>query len=235
MLSQQPATVCSGRACRPGEGNPSVTHSSNPYTLPPILENYTRTPPHEPDPKAPHYAALVAAGVASAHHHLLIFCAADYDFRELAENWYKAIRRLNLTNALVYALDRPAHEYFVSRGMPSVDGSANLDAWNRTRVQVGTAPPSLHCYRSGQFPPSLPPSLQRHIQRAEAERHTAAAALAAAGLDVLLTETTHVMVKDVTPALHALRGHREAVDLAVVRQQCTGKSPVGCSLCEQSK
>ena len=40
--------------------------------------------------------------------------------------------------------------------------------------------------------------LVRHIQRCEAEKHLAAAALAAAGLDVLLTDASHVLLGDVT-------------------------------------
>ena len=89
--------------------------------------------------------------------------------------------------------------------MTAFDGSANLDAWNRTRVS-------------------------RHIQRAEAERHMAAAALAASGLDVLLTEASHVLLGDVTPTLHALAkaSADDAVDLAVPRGNCNSKPPVGC-------
>ena len=34
--------VCGGRPCRPGEGNPMITHSSNPYMLPPVGLDYIK-------------------------------------------------------------------------------------------------------------------------------------------------------------------------------------------------
>lgn len=202
-MQHGPITLCQGRTCRPGEGNPSVTHSANPHKLAPPPDDWLRDPPHGAD--TTHYAPLVAAATAAARHRLIILCAADFDYRELAENWYLAIKRVGLTNGLVYSLDEPAHRHLQLRGVPSVDGSSNLDDWNRTR-------------------------LSRHIQRVEAERHIATAALAASGLDVLLTDSTHVMLSDVTPALHALRGHREAVDVAAPRLLCNGKPPFGCSV-----
>lgn len=202
-LDQYPVTLCDGRACRPGEGNPTVTHSSNPYKLPPIGADFLKAPPHGPEPHSPQYERLVAAAHAAAKHHTVIMCAADFDYRELAQNWHRATARLGLTNALVYALDAAAYAFLSSSGVPAVDGSANVDAWNRTRVQ-------------------------RHIQRAEAERHLAAAAIAASGLDVLLTDTTHVMLRDVMPSLHAVA--KSGVDMAVVRGRCTGKPPLGCGL-----
>ena len=126
-------------SCRPGEGNPTVTHASNPHTLPPAPADFVKEPPNSPT--SPQYAALVAAATEAARrhhdhhgHHLVIMCAADFDYRELAENWFKAASRLGLTNALVYALDVPAYEYLKARGVNAVDGSANLDAWNRTRI-----------------------------------------------------------------------------------------------------
>ena len=73
-------------------------------------------------------------------------------FRE--RHQHRAAARAGLTNTLIYALDVEAHTHFTDRGLPSSDGSAQMAAWERTR-------------------------LQRHIQRAEAERHVAAAALAA--------------------------------------------------------
>lgn len=101
----------------------------------------------------------------------------------------------------MYALDAEAHQYLSARSVHVVDGSANFDAWNVTR-------------------------LQRHIQRAEAERHVAAAALAASGRDVLLTDATHVLLHDVTPTLHRLA---KDVDMALPRGHCSGEPPVGCS------
>lgn len=195
-------TVCGSRTCRPGEGNPTVTHGENPFEFPVAPEAMKRGPPHEPDPKSAQYAPLVAAAkaIAHQHHHLVIMTAADFDYRELAENWYRAVKRFS-GNALVYALDQQAHEHLVARGVASVDGSANVDAWNATR-------------------------LVRHIQRAEAEKHLAAAALAAAGLDVLLTDTTHVVTGDIVPALAALGKAHNAADAAVPRAGCNGKPPV---------
>lgn len=195
-------TVCAGgkRPCRPGEGNPTVTHSDNPYTFN-TPSDFIKAAPN--DPRGPAYKALVTAATAvKSHHHLLYFCVADFDFRELAENWHKAISRFG-TNALVYALEPEAHAYLTARQIPSVDGSANLAAWrNRTR-------------------------LSRHMQRVDAEKHVAAAALAAAGFDVLLTDATHVMLRDATPSLHAL-SKVGGVDAAVARiGNSTGKPPLG--------
>ena len=121
----------------------------------------------------------------------------------MAENWYRSIQRIGLLNALVYALDTETYQHLTGRGVPSVDGSTNLDAWNRTRVQ-------------------------RHIQRAEAERHMAAAALAASGLDVLLTDSSHVIIGDITLALHDV-AKEGVVDTAVPRGNCNGRPPIGCS------
>jgi len=157
---------------------------------------------------------VAAATEAAKHHHgkhghhLVVMCAADWDYRELARNWHKATQRVGLGNALVYALDLPALHYLTAHGVPAVDGSDNLNAWNRTRIG-------------------------RHIQRAEAERHVAAAAVAASGLDVLLTEATHVLIGDITPTLHALVKNEqfsadEVIDLAVPKGNCNGRPPVGC-------
>lgn len=204
-LSHSPVTRCSSRACRPGEGNPRVSHDRNPFALPPHPPSFLTSPPHSPS--SPVYAPLVSLGrelarshEASHSHRLLFLCAADFDFRLLASNWLAALHRKGATNALVYALDSDTHEYLRSQGHQSVDGSSNLAGWNATR-------------------------LSRHIQRAEAERHLAAAALAWAGLDVLLTETTHVMVGDVRPMLRALAsaGGDEGMDMAVPKGLCKGQ------------
>lgn len=161
--------------------------------------------PHEPDPTSPQYAPWVtmAKALAHQHHHLVVFSVADFDYRYLAENWFKAAAKAGMTNAIVYALDEEAHAYFVSKGVRSFDGSGNLAAWNQTR-------------------------LQRHVQAAEAERHLAAAALAAGGLDVLLTDVTQVILGDVTPMLAAVAKAPEGVDMAVGRGGCNGKPPTGC-------
>jgi len=190
--------VCDGRLCKPGEGNPSVTHNENPYELPiPGLNVTMKGTPH--GPMSPEYAPLVSAAHATAMKHLVYLCAADFDFREIAENWHRAARRLGLTNLLIYALDADVYTHLTARALPAVDGSRNLDAWNRTR-------------------------LQRHIQVAEAERHMAAAAIAAAGLDVLLMESSHVMLRDPSPTLNALaHSSTLSVDTAYPRGLCTSK------------
>jgi len=132
-------------------------------------------------------------------------CAADYDFREIASNWMRAFVRLGLKNALVYALDAEAHAHLTARGVRSVDGSLAMADFNRTR-------------------------LARHIQRAEAERHLAAAAVAASGVDVLLMDCSHVLLRDAAPLLHEAA---HSVDVSVPRGNCDGRttprSPAGCN------
>ena len=201
--------VCNGRTCLPGEGNPVVTHSENRfYKAPPNMNSLLHVPPHAPDPASPQYAPLVAAASAAAAAarrgaaKLVVFCAADFDFRELAENWYSAARKASPNaGALVYAADADAYAYLIARRVRAVDGSANFDAWNRTR-------------------------LQRHIQAVDGEKHIAAAAIAAAGLDVLLTESTHVLLRDVVPTFAGVA--RDSVDVAAAKGGCNGRPPVGC-------
>ena len=201
VAAQSPhATVCNGRACRPGEGNPVVTHDVNPWdACNPCPSQAIKGMPHEPDPSSPQYAPLVAAAKTAAQRHLVYLCAADYDYREVVENWHAAARRVGVSNVVLYALDSEMHAHLLTRGLPSINGTSNLLAWkNRTR-------------------------LQRHIQAAEAERHLAAAAVAASGLDVLLMESTHVMLGDPSNVLHAL-ARAGAVETAVPRGVCTGRS-----------
>ncbi len=203
-------TVCGNgtRTCRPGEGNPSVTHSENPYDFG-FPADYLKTPPHSPDPTSPQYAPLVTAAEAvKGHHRLIYMCVADFDFREVAQNWFRAIQRFGLSNAIVYSLDPETRAYLAAAEVPTVDGSANIAAWNRTR-------------------------LGRHMQRVDAEKHLAAAALVAAGFDVLLTDATHVMMRDATPALHALTkdASTHAIDAAVARSgHWNGRPPLGVAL-----
>lgn len=59
--------------------------------------------------------------------------------------------------------------------------------------------------------------LQRHIQRALAERHMAAAALAHAGFDVLLTDTTHVFTRPIAPFLATAPSN---ADILAMRTGC---------------
>ena len=39
---------------------------------------------------------------------MVVFAAADFDFRELAENWHAASVKAGVPNALLYALDAEA-------------------------------------------------------------------------------------------------------------------------------
>ena len=206
-------TMCGGRPCRPGEGNlVGYEHWKMPWTPPPI-DGLTKTAPRGWSSGAPfptiHYAALIDQARRVAIDDQVIFAAADFDFRELGENWYKATQRAGVGNALLYALDAPAYEYFLSRRITAVvNGTDNLDAWAGTR-------------------------LQRHIQRALAERHMAAAALVGAGFDVLLTDTTHVVLRN---PFGYLRAQRDDVDLWAMRGGCNAKRPehseagLGCGM-----
>jgi hypothetical protein len=99
---------------------------------------------------------------------VVVVTAADFDYRELAQNWHASATRHALP-ALVLALDAPVAALFAARQVPSANLTANMVAWRNTR-------------------------LQRHIQRALMERLVAATALTAAGLDVLLTDATAVFM-----------------------------------------
>jgi len=157
--------------------------------------------PHTSDPYSAQYAPLVLAASARQQRNLVIFAVADYDYRELAENWALSNKKAG-NPALLYALDSEGYQYLSSRGVPVFDGTANFKEWDGYR-------------------------LVRHLQRVEAEKFTAAAALAASGLDVLLTDVSHVFRAQVLPAL---RTHTHGIDMAVARGPCTGKAPIGCSL-----
>lgn len=201
---------CGTRWCRPGEGNlQGYKHWSMPWTPPPI-DGLTKSAPHAwtggaPFPTAA-YASLIAAATKLVGQgddsKLLVFAAADFDFRELGENWYRATQRAGIPHALLYALDTEAYAHFLARGIPTANGTDNLNAWASTR-------------------------LQRHIQRALAERHMAAAALANAGIDVLLTDTTHVFTRPIAPFLATVPSD---VDVLTMRSGCSLKREplLGC-------
>ena len=96
--------------------------------------------------------------------------------------------------ALIYATDAEAHAYFRGRGIKTVNGTDNLNDWRRTR-------------------------LRRHIQRTEGEKFLAAAALASSGLNVLLTDSSHVALKN---AVSFFRSQSPAADVLVQRGNCMG-------------
>ena len=212
--------VCDGRPCRPGEGNlVGYKHWSMPWEPPPIT-GLSKTAPHGwgngaafPEEHYRHLVSAASSAVGGRASKFLIFAAADFDFREFGVNWYQAIQQSTKSAgggasepSLLYALDAEAYDYFVAKGIPTCNGTANLNAWLGTR-------------------------LQRHIQRALAERHMAAAALVHAGFDVLLTDTTHVFRKPVTPffAEAFARGESSAADVFAMRGGCNAKKePLGC-------
>ena len=86
-------TWCDGRPCRPGEGNPTVTHGENPYETagPP---DFIKTPPHTPDPSAPHYASLVEVARAHAPQPSLVQHAATgrEDDQSASEDLLRSLR-----------------------------------------------------------------------------------------------------------------------------------------------
>jgi hypothetical protein len=201
-------TDCGGRVCRPGEGNlKGYQHWSMPWEPPPI-DSLSKLAAREWGKGAPFparfYEPLVSVAARVQQDKIVIFAAADFDFRELAENWYRATQRASISNVLLYALDSEAYDYFSARSIPTANGTDNLDAWASTR-------------------------LQRHLQRALAERHMAAAALVHAGYDVLLTDTTHVFQRPVTPLLRSL-GSDGSVDIFAQRGGCSLKAEpaIGC-------
>jgi len=166
------ATRCGERACRPGEGNirhdmENGEHGGKRYKMwgqpyehrEQYVQSRSRRAPHAPNP-ATTYAGLAAAARAVARDNLVLMASGDFDYREIVVNWALHVRKLGRTNALVYSMDGELHAELQRRSMPSYDGSALVDAWNAT-------------------------CLQRHVQAVRMERHLAAAALVAAGLDVL--------------------------------------------------
>ena len=175
---------------------------------PPPLNGLSKLAPHNWAKGAPFpalfYTELIAAAERVHEDRVVVLAAADFDFRELAENWYLAARRARISNALLYALDAEAAAHFVARAIPTANGTANLNAWSATR-------------------------LQRHLQRALAERHMAAAALVHGGFDVLLTDVSAVLLRPIAPTLRSLSV--DGPDLYAQRGPCRlSKEPaIGCS------
>uniref|UniRef100_A0A7S0L4Y5 Nucleotide-diphospho-sugar transferase domain-containing protein n=1 Tax=Coccolithus braarudii TaxID=221442 RepID=A0A7S0L4Y5_9EUKA len=193
-------TVCEGRPCRPGEGNlKGYHHWSQPYE-PPSDEGKIRYAPFG----VGDYAPLISRARAVAREGFVVFAAADYDYREMVENWWRSAQRAKVAeHALVYCLDAESMVYLSAKGLATVNGTSNYLVWMRTR-------------------------LHRHIQRALAERHTALLSLAEAGLDVLLTDASHVFLR---PGLQAYFAQHTDVDVLVQRGKCNpAKHVVGCSL-----
>lgn len=180
-------TRCGGlRVCRPGEGN--IKHKldaqgrfkqwEQPHEHREMfVQSRSRSPPHGPDPLTT-YGGLVSAARHVQREGLVMLAAADFDYRELAHNWWLHANRLGYSNGLVYAMDAELPPYLAALGVPSYDGSAQANAWNGT-------------------------CLQRWIQAVRMERQIAAAALVSAGLDVLLCDATVVFLRPFLPLLRA--------------------------------
>mmetsp|Transcript_48348 Transcript_48348/g.104740 ORF Transcript_48348/g.104740 Transcript_48348/m.104740 type:complete len:427 (+) Transcript_48348:161-1441(+) len=195
-------TDCSGRPCRPGEGSlTGYEHWKQPYPHDESIAKRLRTWPNDPSVAGGAYTPLVAAARRVAADNFVVFTVADFDYRYIAENWYVAARRAGMSNMLVHAIDSEALSFLSSRGVAVSDGSASFDAWQTTR-------------------------LDRHIQRTSGEQHAAAAALVSAGLDVLLTDATHVILRPLTPFFKTVPTSN---DMLVMRDGCdASRNPVSC-------
>ena len=199
--------TCGDALCRPGQGNlVGYEHWKMPEGLQEHWQrlslNESKGLAHRPDPESAQYAPLVLAARGVASHNLVVVAAADVDYRYLALNWHRSAARSGMSNALVYCLDDELCAFLQGRAVPRFNGAKNMARWVSTR-------------------------LKRHLQHVEAEKFTAATALAAAGLDVLLTDVSHVFLHDPAPFL---REHTHGVEMAIGRGPCSGKPPIGCSL-----
>ena len=202
-------TTCDSRPCRPGEGNlrgyaqwkMPFTDDPIPANLSKFIDGWTAKQPEFPTAR---YASLISAAMRVQHDGMVVLTAADFDYRIMALNWHRAASLAGMTNSLVLALDSEAFSFFLERRVPTVNGTVGMEAWKRTR-------------------------LMRHIQRALAERHMAAVALATSGLDVLLVDTTAVFHHDPGPLLRVLSA---GLDLMVMRDGCNARKhpSVGCTL-----
>ena len=201
-------TLCNGRLCRPGEGNlDGYKMWSQPYIHREAwVQSRLRRWPHPPDPER-HYSDLVRHARRVQRDNLVVMAAADFDWREIILNWAAHLARIGMPNHLVLSMDVELHAHLQRRGVASVDNSAQLEAWNAT-------------------------CLQRHIQRVRMERHVAAAALVASGLDVLLTDATVVFLRDPRPVFAAppladvdVLVQREGGPAAAVRKVGVGCQP----------
>lgn len=202
---------CGGRACRPGEGNlKGYQHWSQPYKHVPVkLADTYGSPPgwrRRSDPFPSHrYASLVEVAKSRLRDNFVLLCAADFDFRLLALNWYRAAAKAGWEPpcALSVGRSQPSRKLAPGgRGEPpralARRRRAVLPARSRRGDQqryrrAQRASRSRRCatllprFTSAAAPWSLqawvdPTSrLRRHIQRALAERHMAAAALVKAG------------------------------------------------------
>lgn len=196
-------TDCNGRPCRPGEGNiQGYAQWSQPYepTSEEVIQSKSKRPVHQPTAEL--YGGLITVARRVAEGGMVMLAAADFDYREVAENWFRAARRVGMGNALVHCLDSEAYAHLMARGVTASDGSTAMAEWHKTK-------------------------LLRHIQRALAERHMAAAALVNAGLDVLLTDVSAVPMRDPRPFFASQDGN---IDMLVPRSGCGGKKRTGCTL-----
>lgn len=187
-------TMCGDHVCKPGEGNlKGYKMWGQPYIHREAwVQSKSRRMPHSPDPPHEHYGTLVRTARSLQENGLIVMAAADFDFREITYNWHQHLTRLGISNALVLAMDRELAAELTRRRIPNVENAANTDAWNKT-------------------------CLQRHIQRVRTERQLAVCALLLAGLDVLHTDVTVVMLRNVLPMLRSSPPYASA-DFLVQRE-----------------
>jgi hypothetical protein len=99
------------------------------------------------------------------------------------------------------SLDAEVFDYLTFHAVPTCNGTAALQDWGTTR-------------------------LARHVQHALMEKHIAAATLASAGLDVLVTDSTQVFKQSVLPFF---RSQSPEVNIYALRASCNAaKEPLGC-------
>ena len=204
---------CGDHVCRPGEGNlKGYSHWKQPYehmdfkpsARDKTAPGWTRANPFP----AQHYTGLIEmARRASQPHGFVVLTAADFDFRLMALNWHRAAVKAGVANGLVHALDPEAFGFLHGRGVPTHNGTAALEAWQASR-------------------------LRRHIQRALAERHMAAAALVDAGISTLLMDTSSVILKPLAPYFSSEATRALATDVMAMRSRCRAdkERTTGCEL-----
>lgn len=145
----------------------------------PIVDHSNKSAelPHQPE--SPCYRPFVERAHKVAVNKLIILTSGDFDYREILLNWARHVHKLRYTNMLVLSMDTRLADFLTKRRIPTFDDSPQLAAWKTTR-------------------------LQRHIQQVVMERIIALGSLSAAGLNVLHTDATCLIVHDVLPTLRAL-------------------------------
>ena len=96
------AIECSGRPCRPGEGNlKGYRFWGQPYIhREDFVQAQSRRPPHQPEPWQTSYGVLVRVARRVAQDNLVLLTAADWDYREIVLNWVLHARKLGHHNTV---------------------------------------------------------------------------------------------------------------------------------------